>query len=112
MNYLALLLQSDNTDAQHALQAMMVAIPVFLGIVLVVLAIIIIPFWFICKKAGFSPWLSLLILIPLGNIVLIYVLAFAEWKVMPISQQGWPPQSYPRQPPNPTAPYSPSPPQG
>ena len=47
-----------------------------------------IPFWFICKKAGFSPWLSLLDIIPLGNLVLLYVLAFAEWKVVPAPQHG------------------------
>ena len=39
----------------------------------------IVPFWFICKKAGLSPWLSLIILIPLGAIVLPFMLAFMEW---------------------------------
>ena len=33
-----------------------------------VVAVIIIPCWFICKKAGFSPWLSLLNIVPLGNL--------------------------------------------
>ncbi len=37
--------------------AMMAILPI---IILVCVAIVIIPFWFICKKAGFSPWLSLL----------------------------------------------------
>ena len=49
---------------------------------------VVIPFWFICKKAGFSPWLSLLNIIPLGNLILIYVLAFAEWKVVPVPQMA------------------------
>jgi hypothetical protein len=42
----------------------------------------VIPFWFICKKAGFSPFLSLLNLVPfcLGTLVLVYFLAFANWK--------------------------------
>jgi hypothetical protein len=62
-----------------------------------------VPFWFICKKAGFSPWLTLLNVLPLGTIVLWYVLAFAEWKVVPAPQVGWqrppnyPPPSYPPQ---------------
>jgi hypothetical protein len=61
-------------------------------IILICLAIIIIPFWFICKKAGFSPWLSLLCLIPsLGILILIYVLAFAQWKVVPAPQMAYPP---------------------
>jgi uncharacterized membrane protein len=40
------------------------------------------PFWFICKKAGFSPLLSLLNLVPffLGTVVLVYFLAFTQWK--------------------------------
>ncbi|MGA3046380.1 MAG: hypothetical protein ABSD67_07130 [Terracidiphilus sp.] len=40
-----------------------------------------VPFWFICKKAGFSPWLSLLNFVPcfLGTIALIFLLAFAPW---------------------------------
>jgi flagellar basal body-associated protein FliL len=76
---------------------MMVMIPIFLVIGLVCLAIFLIPFWFICKKAGFSPWLTLLNIIPLGNLVLIYVLAFAEWKVAPAPQQAY----YPPQPPYP-----------
>jgi len=42
----------------------------------------VIPFWFICKKAGYSPQLSLLNLVPfcLGTLVLVYFLAFADWK--------------------------------
>jgi ABC-type antimicrobial peptide transport system permease subunit len=42
----------------------------------------LIPFWFICKKAGFSPLLSLLNLVPffMGSLVLVYFLAFAPWK--------------------------------
>ncbi len=42
----------------------------------------VIPFWFICRKAGFSPALSLLNLIPfcIGTLVLVYFLAFAPWK--------------------------------
>ncbi len=90
-------------DISHMVVAMMAILPL---IILICLAIIIIPFWFICKKAGFSPWLSLLNIVPLGNLILIYVLAFAQWKVMPIPQAGWVPQ-----PPNPPQPPYPPPPQ-
>lgn len=69
---------------------------------LVILAAILIPSWFICKKAGFSPWLSFVIIIPFGGLVLLYVLAFAEWKVVPAPVASWPPQpQYPPQPPYP-----------
>jgi hypothetical protein len=42
------------------------------------------PLWYICKKAGFSPWLTLLNCIPFGTPVLLYLLAFAEWKKHPM----------------------------
>lgn len=45
----------------------------------------VIPFWFICKKAGYPPQLSFLNLVPfcLGTMVLVYFLAFADWKTSP-----------------------------
>jgi hypothetical protein len=62
----------------------------------------VIPFWFICKKAGFSPMLTFLNIVPfpLGTLVLVYLLAFADWKVVPIAQTlvGYP---YPPPPPPP-----------
>jgi hypothetical protein len=101
MHQLALLLQSFDPDQTRKIATIILTmIPL---IILVVIAILVIPFWFICKKAGFTPWLSLLCIIPsLGTLVLIYVLAFAEWKVVPVPQAGWVPQPpYPPQPPLP-----------
>jgi hypothetical protein len=46
---------------------------------LIVAAIAIVPFWRICKRVGHSPWLGLLIVVPLANLIFIYYLAFAEW---------------------------------
>jgi hypothetical protein len=101
MCILALILQDgpDPAAIQHIALAMMAILPV---IILVALAVVIVPCWFICKKAGFSPWLSLLNIIPPGNLILLYVLAFAEWKVVPAPQAMWQPQQpYPPQPPLP-----------
>lgn len=42
--------------------------------------IIIIPIWKITSKAGIHPLLSVLILIPLVNLLFLYYLAFAPWK--------------------------------
>lgn len=56
----------------------------------------VIPFWFICKKAGYAPQLSLLNLIPccLGTLFLVYFLAFANWKPSPNQATGiQPPQA-------------------
>lgn len=46
--------------------------------------IMVVPFWRISQRAGYSGWLSLLILVPLVNLVYIYFLAFAPWP----AQQG------------------------
>ena len=48
-------------------------------IILIYVFGIVLPFWQIFKKAGFSPWLSLLILVPLVNLFALYFLAFARW---------------------------------
>lgn len=78
------------------------------GIVLVLMpiamivfaAILIIPYWFIWKKAGFTPWFSLLMFIPLVNLIMLYVLAFSQWKVVPAPQPAYvysPPSPLPPQ---------------
>jgi hypothetical protein len=101
MNSLAMLLQSSS-DSPGAQQFLMLLGPIMMITCIIVLAVILIPFWFICKKAGFSPWLTLLNLLPLGGLVLVYVLAFAEWKVVPAGQiLPYPP---PYQPPYPPVP--------
>jgi hypothetical protein len=102
---LAMLLQDQTQPSpEQAMKIAMAIIPFFGLFILVGLAIVIIPCWFICKKAGFSPWLALINLIPLGNLVLLYVLAFAEWKVSPVPPAAYPPPyPPPPQPPFPRA---------
>ena len=46
---------------------------------LVITAAVILPFWFIFAKAGYSKWLSLLMVVPLVNVILLYFLAFTKW---------------------------------
>lgn len=41
--------------------------------------ILIIPFWQLFSKAGYSGWWSLLMVIPLVNLIALYVLAFSNW---------------------------------
>jgi len=100
MQYVAFLLQNqpDPEMVRHIVMIMLAIIPI---IILVAIAIVMVPFWFILKKAGFSPWLALVCLIPsLGVLVLLYVLAFSEWKVVPAPQAAYPPQPiYPPLPP-------------
>jgi hypothetical protein len=75
-------------------------IGIYLFVIVIAIAVIIVPFWFILKKAGFSPWLALLNIVPFGTLILLYVLAFAEWKVVPAPQMAFQPP-YPPQPPFP-----------
>jgi len=46
---------------------------------LIMVILIILPFWFIFSKAGYSEWLSLLMVVPIVNIAMLYFLAFSTW---------------------------------
>jgi hypothetical protein len=48
--------------------------------------LIVLPFWKICTKAGFPGALSLLMIVPIANIVLPFYIAFAEWPTLRNSQ--------------------------
>jgi len=105
MHLVAMLLQENQQLNPETVQRIAMLFLALIPIILVIsIAIVMIPCWFILKKAGFSPWLCLLCLIPsLGTLVLLYVLAFAEWKVMPLPQGAYPPPY----PPPPQPPYPP-----
>jgi hypothetical protein len=46
---------------------------------LIFAVLIVIPFWFIFGKARYSKWLSLLMVVPVVNIIMLYVLGFSAW---------------------------------
>ena len=48
-----------------------------LAIIAAVVAVLISPFWRIFKRLGYPGWLSLLLLVPGVNLVVLYVAAFA-----------------------------------
>lgn len=51
-------------------------------IIMVIIGVVIaLPNWKIFSKAGFSGWWSLLMVVPVVNILLEYYLAFAEWPI-------------------------------
>ena len=54
----------------------------FLGFLfgIVFMFIVVIPFWKIFEKAGFAPALSLVMFVPVVNLVALYMLAFSEWR--------------------------------
>ena len=42
----------------------------------------------ICSRVGFSPWLGLLALLPVANLVLLWFVAFAVWPAYPVRERG------------------------
>jgi hypothetical protein len=44
--------------------------------------VLIIPFWLLFSKAGYSGWWSLLMLIPIVNLITLYVFAFSDWPAL------------------------------
>jgi uncharacterized membrane protein YhaH (DUF805 family) len=53
-----------------------------LAVVLLVLAIFAVPVQKIIRKAGYSGWWTLLYFVPLVNIIMLWVFAFADWPVL------------------------------
>lgn len=100
MHELALFLQIMPRQANpDVLRFMTLMVPILILVYVLMIAVVMVPCWFILKKAGFSPWLSLLCLLPsLGTLVLLYVIAFAEWKVVPAPKMVWQPPAYPPPP--------------
>jgi uncharacterized membrane protein YhaH (DUF805 family) len=53
-----------------------------LFIIVVILAVMLFPWWKIYSKAGYSGWLALLMLVPLVNIGMLFFLALADWPAL------------------------------
>ena len=51
---------------------------IFICLVMVAV-LMIIPLWMICKKAGISPYISLLVLVPGVNAAIYWILALIQW---------------------------------
>ncbi len=82
----------DSTTVIRIVAGLIVLLPFF------VLHVVF--FWLVCKKAGLSPFLSLLCLIPyVGPFIALCVLAFSNWRVVPAPQSAWQPPPNPLQPP-------------
>ena len=92
----------DTNQAQNygALLAGMSGI--ILIIVVACLAFVIFLFWRIFSKAGMPGAMAFLLLIPaVGGLIVLCVLAFGQWKVVPLSSVVVAPPNYPpAYPPN------------
>lgn len=75
-------LADDSTAAANRAMAAMAGASIVSLIIGLVVGIFVLYLWSrIFSKAGFSPWLCLLLIIPLVNIIMIIWFAFAEWPV-------------------------------
>ena len=73
--------RKDRTMESSAAPAAGVAVMLFVVFISVIVGVLltVIPFWKICTKAGFPGPLSLLMLVPVANIILPFYIAFADW---------------------------------
>jgi hypothetical protein len=88
---------------EHVAHILSLILPFFFLMMVVGVAILIIPLWRICTKAGLAGPLSLIALLPgIGQLIVLYVIAFSDWKVVPLTALPYPlgyPPPYP--PPGP-----------
>lgn len=49
---------------------------------LVWLVVLVVPFFQLWKRTGHSGWIALLMVLPLVNLVMLYVLAFKRWPAL------------------------------
>jgi uncharacterized membrane protein YhaH (DUF805 family) len=106
---LALAVFQDTSEQQQQINNMMGGVGagiILFGVlfVLVIVAFFIFLLWRIFTKAGMSGALSLLVLVPFGGIIVLCILAFGDWKVVPApTASPYYPPSYPPPPPPPSA---------
>lgn len=51
-------------------------------VIAVIGIVVVLPFWKIFSKAGYSGWYSLCMLIPLVSVGGLFFLAFAKWPIL------------------------------
>jgi hypothetical protein len=79
---MTLLAQAPSPDPSAAAIAAVAAFGIIYVLVLLAfLAFSILCNYMIAKKAGFNPWLSLLMLVPIANLVVFLIFVFSEWPV-------------------------------
>jgi hypothetical protein len=55
--------------------------PELIGLVAIVLSLLLVvwPASRICQRLGFSPWLAILAIVPIGNLLLLWFVSYAPW---------------------------------
>src|SRR5437762_9945029 len=94
-------------QAATAAAGVMTLIMLLIGLSVIVFSVVI--YWKIFSKAGYSGAMGLLMFVPIANLIVLCVLAFAEWPVLREVNQlrQMRNQQYPQCPQNPQYPQGP-----
>lgn len=82
---LAFFQDTDSSSATTAAAAAEVFTPIHIIVGMIFLAyfaFMIFLYWRIFSKTGMSPWLSLLLLVPFGSLIMQCILAFGDWPAL------------------------------
>ncbi|HEY1976107.1 MAG TPA: hypothetical protein VGG89_06175 [Candidatus Baltobacteraceae bacterium] len=71
----------DQSSSNAGLAAFAVVFFVYGIIILACIAFFVWCYWKIAAKAGYNPALSLLMLVPLGNLIILAIFAFGRWPI-------------------------------
>ncbi len=55
---------------------------------LVYILLIVVPFWQLWRRTGHSGWIAVLMIVPVVNLVMLWVLAFKAWPIDPPRVRG------------------------
>jgi hypothetical protein len=78
---------TTNPQISNAMAGMGVGLVLFIVLLaFAVLAFLIYLLWRVFTKAGLSGALSFLVIVPFGPLIVLCILAFSDWKVVPIAQ--------------------------
>jgi heme/copper-type cytochrome/quinol oxidase subunit 2 len=80
-----LLAQMTQATPDPAAVAALLGSGVFLVVCLVIALVVIVfhvlIYFMIFQRTGMNPWLSLLMLVPIANLIMLIILAFTEWPI-------------------------------
>src|SRR5438093_13390660 len=103
VTWLAAVYQSYNNTAARNAGAFLPALCIIV-FALAVVAFMLFVWSMIFRKAGYSPWMALLMIVPIANFVWLLVFAFSTWPIQREleayrSRGGFPPSGFPVVPP-------------
>lgn len=71
----------DQSSSGAGVAAFAVIFMIYAIVILAGIAFFVWCYWKIAAKAGYNPALSLLMLVPLGNLIVLAIFAFGRWPI-------------------------------